>query len=176
MTSGALGATLAQGEPIFTPDDVTYAATSPPGPPAFWLDVESVRSPQVLLTPSAASGSSLRVWFSAFGRESADTFQFGEYVPVPANYSIGYATLDPSDPSRFTMWPYNPVVDQVQAFLEHRSELSPAVVQISDKSGTPSDGYLLYTLDAETETANGPFSLNRIGVMGNGGYQSTTGP
>ena len=95
--------------------------------------------------------------------------QFGEVVPLPANYSVGYAAGDLADPTRFTPWPYNPILDRVVALLDHRNELAPAVVQLT-RDGAPDDGYLLYYVDAKATGSRGPFDLGRLGVAGNGSY------
>lgn len=137
--------------------------------PQFWIDIQAVRSP-VVATTVGAGGSSPRMWFSAYGQESADSLQYGEEVPIEPTYSIGYATIDAGDPATLTVWPFNPVLDRVVAFTAHRSELAPAVVQVTDDDGQPKNGYLLYYLDAETEGPDGPFTLERIGVAGNGDY------
>lgn len=181
----AMGASLdalpfAQGTPVLTPRDVEDPPQSPPGNTTgpgeqFWIDIETVRSPHALLTPSPRGAPSLRLWFSAFGHESNDTFQFGDTIPVPPNYSIGYAAAGIETPDVLTLWPYNPVFDRVRAFLEHRSELAPAVVQLADEDGAPLDAFVLYVVDAEVESATMPAQLNRLGALGNGGYPAIVG-
>jgi hypothetical protein len=93
-------------------------------------------------------------------------------VAIPPNYSIGYAAGDPADPGALTPWPYGPVVDRVDAFLDHGHETGPGVVQLVDDDGA-APAYLLYTVEATSAdpmvTADGPFELGRLGVLANGG-------
>jgi len=169
LARGAVGAPLS-GSVVLDAGDVE----DPPGPgtaPQFWVDIAAVRSPSAALTRSDA-GESLRLWFSGFGRESGDSVQFGDVVPIPPNDSIGYAAASLDDPGRLWPWPFNPVFDRVQAFVDHRSELAPAVVQLTDRDGSPRTGYLLYFVDAEPGDATGPGVLGRLGVASNGDFQN----
>lgn len=138
--------------------------------PQFWVDIEKVRSPSAMTTISASGMPSLRMWFSAFGRESPDALQYGELIPIAPTFSLGYAASSIDAPERLTTWPFNPILDRVVAFLEHRSELGPTVVQVVDDDCKPIGGYLLYYMDAETESSDGPITLNRLSVAGNGSY------
>lgn len=169
LATGGVGGALGGATTVLDAGDVL----DPPGPgpaPQFWVDIDAVRSPHAALTAGPA-GPSLRLWFSAFGRESGDSYQFGEVLPIPPNYSIGYAAADLAAPSALTIWSFNPVLDRVEVFLDHRSELSPSVVQVTDTDGTPRGGYLMYFLDALTDEARGPVDVGRLGVAGNGAYQ-----
>jgi hypothetical protein len=71
-------------------------------------------------------------------------------------------------PGELTPWPFNPVFDRVEAFVDHRSELAPAVVQLTDRSGVPRAGFLLYYVDAVPADVTGPTELGRLGVAVNG--------
>jgi hypothetical protein len=100
-------------------------------------------------------------------------------VPIPPNYSVGYARAELDDPAALTRWPYGPVVDRVAAFLEHKEELGPGVVQLVDDGGaTPA--YLMYYVEAAADDTamgpTGPFTTGRLGVLGNGTYTAVTGP
>lgn len=168
LATGAPGAALTRRGPVLRPADVAVAPGGPRAPQ--WTDVVALRSPHAALTDSPA-GPSLRLWFSGFGRESADSVQFGDDVPIPPNHSIGYAAADPAAPEALTPWPYGPVVDRVDAFLDHREELGPAAVQlVDDEGGRPA--YLLYYVEATPAQgamgAAGPFDLGRLGVLANG--------
>ena len=55
-------------------------------------------SPHALLAETGSGDPVIRLWFSAYGRESGDSYQFGEVVPLPANWSIGYASASPGAP------------------------------------------------------------------------------
>ena len=169
LATGQLGAALVTLGPVLTAADVVDPPTAAPDS-QFWIEISAVRSPFVALTTGAAGAPSLRMWFSAFGRESGDSLQFGEVIPIDPNYSIGYAATTLEAPDRLEMWPFNPVIDNVAAFLDHRTELSPAIVQVTSDSGVPRDGYLLYYLDAVTDAPLGPFVLNRLRVAGNGTF------
>lgn len=167
-----VGTAIALGSAdVLTPGDVTVPES---GTGPFWADVERVTSPFALLSDGAA-GPSLRVYYSAFGRESGDSVQLGEIVAIPPNYSLGYAAGDVGDPGALLPWPYGPIADRVSAFLNHREELAPAVLQLRGD-----DAYLMYYIEADPAMtamgADGPFVIGRLGVFGNGAYSSTTGP
>lgn len=157
---------------VLTPGDVTVPETTATAP--FWEDVVRVSSPFALLSDGTA-GPSLRLYYAAFGRESGDSVQLGEIVAIPPNYSIGYADGSVDDPAAMRAWPYGPIADRVSAFLNHREELAPAVLQLFGD-----DAYLMYYVEADPAMdamgADGPFVIGRLGVLGNGAYSSTTGP
>lgn len=166
---GPLGGPLTDRGAALAPADVTVAQGADPDEP-FWVEIESLRSPSALLTTGPSGQPRLRLYFSAFGRESGDSLQFGEILPIAPNYSVGYAAGPLESPATLAVWPFNPVLDRVSAFLDHRSELGPAVVQVTDASGAVSDGYLLYYMDAEASTSTDPPLLNRLQVGGNGAF------
>ena len=169
LATGQVGTVLDTVGPVLTPAAVVDPPTAEPNS-QFWIEIAAVRSPFAALTTGAAGDPSLRMWFSAFGRESGDSVQFGDIVPLDPNYSIGYAATTVEAPDQLEVWPFNPVIDNVAAFLDHRTELSPAVLQVTSDSGVPLDGYLLYYLDAVAETELGPFEVNRLRVAGNGTF------
>lgn len=169
LATGSVGSSLSVTGPVMTPADVVDPPTMDPSS-QFWVEIASVRSPFAAITTSAAGEPSLRMWFSAFGRESGDSVQFGEIIPIDPNYSLGYAASSTDAPDALTVWPFNPILDDVNAFLDHRSEMSPALVQVASPDGIAGDGYLLYYLDVEAETDLGPFVVNRLRVAGNGEY------
>ncbi len=168
LATGAVGGPLTGRGPVLTPAQATVLPGRPREP--FWADVVAVRSPHAAITLGPA-GPSLRLWFAGFGRESAASQQFGEEVPIPPNFSIGYAAGDVEDPGALVPWRYGPVADRVDAFLDHREELGPAVIQLVDGDGAR-PAYLMYYVEA-TPTAQamgaaGPFDLGRLGVLANG--------
>ena len=169
LATGDVAAALTARGPVLTTADVTVAPGAPRAP--FWDAITALRSPHAAVTVGAA-GPALRLWFAGFGRDSADSQQFGMDVALPPNYSIGYAAGDPSDPAALTPWPYGPVVDRVDAFVDHGHELGPGVVQLVDDDGAR-PAYLLYTIEATSADpmvgADGPFALGRLGVLANGG-------
>ena len=166
LATGSPGGALADQGAVLRPGDLEDPAASATS--QRWENVASVRSPHAAVT-IGADGPALRLWFSAFGRESGDSVQFGEVVPILANYSIGYAVADLADPGHLTPWPFNPIIDRVTTFLDHGSELGPGVVQVV-RDGRRDDGYLLYHVDATAQSAAGPFALGRLRVAGNGVY------
>jgi hypothetical protein len=171
LATGAPGGPLTGQGNVVVPGDITVP---PSGDLPFWDAVERVTSPFAALTEGAA-GPALRLYYSAFGRESGESVQFGEIVDIPPNYSIGYAAGSVDDPGAMQAWPYGPVADRVAAFLDHREELTPGVVQLFGD-----DAYLMYYVEADPAMdamgADGPFVLGRLGVLGNGAYSRTTGP
>jgi hypothetical protein len=172
LATGAPGAALTVRPPVLTPAMVTVAPSAPRAP--FWDPVVALRSPAALLTDGPA-GPSVRLWFSGFGRESADAYQFGEAQPIPPNHSIGYAASSLDDLGRLVPWPYGPVVDRVEGFLAHREELTPGLVRLGGD-----DAYLLYYVEAtpamDAMGAAGPFVIGRLGVLGNGAHEGVTAP
>lgn len=108
---------------------------------AFWLGITRLASPQPLLVQG-----DIHLWFSARGVESADATKFGQDVPIPPNDSVGFAAAHLASPGDLSVWPYGPVVDRVDAFLEHRDDLGPGVVDAGD------DVFFLYEVDGETST------------------------
>jgi hypothetical protein len=178
LATGPLGGVLANQGPVLTPAQVIVPQTTPAAP--FWDQIVAITSPHAALT-AGADGPSLRLWFSAFGHESADSIQFGKVVPIPPNYSIGYAAGNPASPGSLEPWPYGPVYDRVSAFLDHRDELSPGVVQLTI-DGAPGDAYLLYDVDADRVTGamgpptpTEPLAIGQLQVLGNGAYANVTG-
>jgi hypothetical protein len=169
LAIGSLGAPLTAQGPVLTPDDVTDPPAGEGASFQRWDGIETVRSPQALVVEDEG-GPALRLWFAAYGQESGDSFQFGEIMAIPPNYSIGYAAASVEQPGSLIVWDYNPVLDRVESFLDHRSELGPGMVQLSDEEGAPDNGYLLYYVDAPAGTSAGPFSFGRLGVAGNGVY------
>jgi len=176
LATGLPGGALTERGTVLAPDDVTVAPGAADAP--FWDDVERVGNPEAAITESA-DGPSLRLYFSAYGRESADSVQFGEVTPIPPNYSIGYASATIDDPATLRAWPYGPIVDRVTAFLTHHDEFSPGVVQLAGEDGAD-DAYLMYYIEADPdETAtgpDGPYVIGRLGVLGNGAHARTTSP
>lgn len=169
LATGAPGGMLTSAGVVLTPTQVAVAPGAPRAP--FWDGVTALRSPHAAVT-DGPDGPSLRLWFSGFGRESAESQQFGMDVAIPANYSIGYAAAAVSDPGDLTPWPYGPVVDRVTAFLSHGHEVGPATVQLVDGDGAM-PAYLLYVVEATTSAmpaaADSPYQLGRLGVLANGG-------
>jgi hypothetical protein len=148
---------------VLAPADVEVGDGTPGT--AFWIHVQAVKSPHALLVaPEPGTPPTLQLWFSAFGIESAPAMQFGDLDPMPPNYSIGYAAADPASPATLTVWPYGPVVDRVQAFLDHDDDLQPAALPRADGS------WLLYDLDATPASTSavgpdGPFTIGRIEIF-----------
>jgi hypothetical protein len=123
---------------ILEPFDVTD--------PILWREVQTIGSPYILVDETELGEPTVRLWFDAFGEESASAVQFGEMVPTPPNDSIGYASAPAGEPARMVVWPFNPIFDRVLTFLEHRAERSPAVVRVP---GT--EAYFLYYEGSSTD-------------------------
>ena len=149
LATGERSAVLADRGSVLAPADIEVG-TGDPGT-AFWLQITRVHSPHAVL-----AGNAIRVFFSAFGRESADASKYGTSEPIPPNFSVGYAAAEATAPDMLTVWPYGPVFDNVDAFLDHRDELAPAVLDAG------ADRFLMYYIDAT------PTELGRLGVLGSG--------
>ncbi len=176
LATGAPGGMLTARGPVLTPAQVAIAPGAPRAP--FWSEVVAITSPHAAVT-DGPDGPSLRLWYSAFGRESASSQQFGMEIPIAPNFSIGYARGSVDRPGELTPWPYGPVVDRVDAFLTHREELAPGVVQLVDGDGA-SPAYLMYYVEASADDmamgVGGPFTTGRLGVLGNGAHSALTAP
>ena len=149
LATGAPLTMLTDRGAVLAPADVEVG-TGAPGTP-FWVQITHVQSPHAVL-----AGDAIRVFFSAFGRESADASKYGMTEPIPANFSVGYAAAKATASEMLTVWPYGPVFDRVDAFLEHREELGPAVIDAG------ADRFFMYYIDAT------PTTLGRLGVVGSG--------
>jgi hypothetical protein len=149
LATGAREAGLADQGIVLAPADVEVG-TGAPGTP-FWQEITRVQSPHAVLAEDA-----VHLFFSAFGRESADAMKDGAPAPIPPNFSIGFAAANPTAPAALTAWPYGPVFDGVEVFLDHREELGPARVDLG------ADRFLMYYIDAD------PSQLGRLGVLGSG--------
>ena len=56
--------------------------------------------------------------------------EFGKLVAEAANFSIGEAST--LDGRTLVPWPFDPAFDRVVQFVDHTSELDPAVVTVGD--------------------------------------------
>lgn len=159
LATGPIGGELAPAGIVLSPADVQIGDGTPGTP--FWTPVTELASPHALIAgPDGAT--SVHLWFSAFGTESALGTKFGVPEVIPPNYSIGFAAADPASPGALAVWPYGPVADRIDVFLTHLDELGPAVVE-------PRRGvFRLYFVDA-THDAMGVVSLGRLGILGSGG-------
>jgi len=159
LATGAVGSLLADQGTVLAPADVDVGDGTPGT--AFWIDIATLASPHAELIDG-----DIHLWFAAFGQESAPATKDGSPYPIAPNYSVGYAGSELAAPGALTAWPYGPVADRVDAFLDHRDELGPAAVDAGD------DRFFLYYVDASpaaTATgAAGPFDLGRLGVLGSG--------
>ncbi len=156
LASGPTGAPLIDQGIVLRPADVDVGDGTPGTP--FWLGITQLASPHALI---AGPDHAIHLWFSAFGTESTDATKFGMPLPIPPNFSVGFAAAPSADPTALSVWPYGPVVDRVDAFLDHRDELGPGIVDQGD------DHYFLYEVDASHD-ATGVFTLGRLEVLGSG--------
>ena len=153
LATGAVGAPLVDRGIVLRPADVEVGDGTPGT--AFWVAVTRLASPHALI---AGPDRAIHLWFSGLGVESSDATKFGQPVPIPANVSIGFAAAPLAAPTQLSPWPYGPVVDHVDAFLEHRADLAPGVVDLGD------DTLHLYDVDADAGTG----VLGRLLVYGSG--------
>lgn len=147
LATGPREALLDERGAVLTPVDVQVGDGTPGT--AFWTPVTRLSSPHAILA-GPAGAQTIRLWFAALGTESPPAEKFGEPAPIPPNDSIGYAAAEPADPGGLHVWPYGPVADRIEAFLDHHDERAPAVVEAGG-------GFRMYYLD---ET--------RLGVLGSG--------
>ena len=95
-----------------------------------WPDIDTLASPFVEQYVDADGSLRLRLWFAAHGTESGPSSQFGVPTPTPPDYSIGVAVS--ADTTTFQPDAYDPVFDRTTDFINHPSELDPAVVSLGD--------------------------------------------
>lgn len=119
---------------VLGPDQVTTEL--------LWRNVTRLRSPHAMLGEDFEGAPYYRLYFSARGYESPEAASFGTVGQIPSNYSIGYAAS--RDGLSFEVFPYNPVFDRIypNSFVDHASELTPAVVDLGDR-------YLLFYTAAD---------------------------
>ncbi|MGE0547788.1 MAG: hypothetical protein AB7O24_26565 [Kofleriaceae bacterium] len=154
LATGPIGGAVEDRGVVLSPSDVQVGDGTPGTP--FWTPVTELASPQAMI--AGPSGAELiRVWFVGFGQESGPATKFGEPMAIPPNYSIGFAAASVSEPAALSVWPYGPVVDRVEAFLEHREELAPSVVELPT-------GFRLYLVDASRDPGPG-LTLGRLTVL-----------
>ena len=135
LSSDLDGASFSPPEEVLAPTQLVD--------PTLWRNVDSIASPFAQALVDANGKPFVRLWFSARGQESAPAFNFGVAQEVPANFSVGEAAS--SDGASFTPYPFNPVFDRVVNFLDHPSELDPAVVSVGGQQ-------LLYYRRASADT------------------------
>ena len=143
---------------ILSPTDAQVGDGTPGT--AFWIPVTELASPHAIVAgPDEAR--SIDLWFSGFGRESPEAIKFGSPTEIPPNFSVGFAAAAPTDPGSFAIWPYGPVADRVEVFLEHHDELGPAAVALGPNR------FRLYYVEATHETTP-TFTLGRLSILGSG--------
>jgi hypothetical protein len=135
---------------VLTPAQVTL--------PMLWQGITNLRSPYAELVRDVHGHEQTRLWFSAFGQESGPSVQFGVPTPTPPDYSIGVATS--TDGVAFTPYPYDPVFDRVSDFLDHLSEMAPAVITLANRQ-------LLYFTRGPAMPSGAPADAQNIGVATN---------
>jgi hypothetical protein len=135
-------ATSADGLTFSTPEVVLEPAEAQL--PVYWREVDRLASPFAESLRDPAGKPFVRLWFAGHGLESATSIQFGEAVPTPPNFSIGEAAS--YDGKRFVPYPFNPVFDRVSDFLNHPSELEPAVIPYRG-------GWMLYYRRANADSS-----------------------
>ena len=156
LATGPLGAPVVDAGIVLAPGDVEVGDGTPGT--AFWTPISKLASPHATLAGPDA-GRAIHLVFSAFGSESAPGAKFGSPEIIPPNFSIGFASAEPSDPGALAVWPYGPVADRVESFLTHLDELGPATIE------TAPGVFRLYYVDARHD-ATPTFTLGRLGVLG----------
>ena len=107
-----------------------------------WPDVDALASPFAQPYVDADGSPRLRLWFAAHGSESGPSTQFGVPTPSPPDFSIGVAVT--VDGVTFVPDAYDPIFDRTTDFINHPSELQPAVVSVDQR-------WLLYYVRAQPD-------------------------
>jgi hypothetical protein len=120
--------------------DLTFSTPRPVLTPALartplWPDVDALASPFADPYVDADGSTRLRLWFAAHGTETGPSMQSGTPTPTPPDWSIGLAVSLASDNRSIevTLDASNPVFDRTTDFINHPSELDPAVVHLTDR-------------------------------------------
>jgi hypothetical protein len=158
LATGPRDAALTDLGAVLTPEGAQVGDGTPGT--AFWTPVTELASPHAMVS-GPAGARSIHLFFAGFGRESPTATKFGSPTEIPPNFSIGFAAASPADPGTLAVWPYGPVADRVEVFLDHHDELGPAVV------GLGPNQFRLYYVEATHETTP-PFTLGRLSVLGSG--------
>ncbi|MCU1279519.1 MAG: hypothetical protein JWM53_3065, partial [bacterium] len=111
-----------------------------------WPDIDTLASPFAQPYVDADGSPRLRLWFAAHGSESGPSMQFGVPTPSPPDYSIGLAVS--ADGATFIPDAYDPVFNRTTDFLNHPSELQPAVISLAAGDQTR---WLLYYVRARPD-------------------------
>jgi hypothetical protein len=130
VTGGAVARAFSPDGMVFDPP-ATVLEPAALADDTLWRNVDRIAAPFAQSFLDAGGRQFVRVWFAARGQESAPAYNFGQFQEVPANFSLGAATSD--DGINFLPYPFNPVFDRVVAFIEHPSELDPAIVTVGDE-------------------------------------------
>ncbi len=117
------GGGWSRAQSVLTPSTVTD--------PTYWRSVDALGAIFVEHAQDGAGADLTRLWFSAHGQESESSMQFGAPVPTPPDFSVGLATS--TDGNTFSLYPYNPIFDRTLEFLDHPSELDPAVIEFQGR-------------------------------------------
>lgn len=144
-------------------DGITF--TSRPDPvvrPAdlaspIFRDLDRVGGPFAELVREPGASPAVRLFIAARGRETGEGMKFGTPIIEPPNWSI--AELASLDGRAFVPFPWNPIFDRAVQFLDHRSELEPALLTVARAVGEPGDRALLYRGASADESAAEPIGL-----------------
>ena len=98
--------------------------------PLLWRFISHIGQPAA--RASIVNGREIvQIWFTGHGVETSSSTQSGMATPPVPNDSIGYA-VSTDRGMTFTMYPFNPVFDRVENFVDHDQEFSPAVAPLGD--------------------------------------------
>ncbi|MCU1280641.1 MAG: hypothetical protein JWM53_4187 [bacterium] len=137
---GNLTRFVGNSELVFSTPQIALSPASTRTP--LWPDVDALASPFAEPYVDADGSARLRLWFAAHGSESAPSSQFGVPTPTPPDYSIGLAVS--ADGATLVPDAYDPVFDRTTDFINHPSELEPALVSLGDH-------WLLYYVRAKPD-------------------------
>jgi hypothetical protein len=102
--------------------------------PLLWRFIDRIGQPAAHARNDAGR-EIVQLWFTGHGVEVSSSTQSGMPAPPVPNDSIGYAVSTDRGLS-FTIYPFNPVFDRVENFVDHDQEFTPAVAPAGD-------GYLM---------------------------------
>jgi hypothetical protein len=131
--SGAIGLVTSADAQTFDDHGVVLTAQDV-GDPLLWRFVDRIGQPAARRSVRAGR-EEVQLWFTGHGVETSSSIQSGQPTPPVANDSIGYAVSTDRGQS-FAPYPFNPVFDRIENFVDHDQERTPAVA-------ADGDGFLL---------------------------------
>jgi hypothetical protein len=132
-TGGAIGLVTSTDAQTFE-DHGPVVTAAQVTDPLLWRFIDRIGQPAAHARMDAGR-EIVQLWLTGHGVETSSSIQSGMPTPPVPNDSIGYA-VSTDRGLTFTIYPFNPVFDRVENFIDHDQERTPAVAPAGD-------GYLM---------------------------------